>query len=115
MPTVELETEVRSLAQRLNELEKAVVYLMNEIQQPSRAESTDSSVSASTDRAPGNAQELLTWMRKQGLIVDPPPATIEYSRRWRALSVAERQAIQWELDHIPPGVTVSELIAEGRS
>ncbi len=114
MSTMELEYEVRILTQRLAELEKIVVQLANEVQRPSQAGLNESPTGAISKHVPGNDQELIAWMRTQGLVVEPPPAAIEYSRRWRALSVAERQTIQWELDNMPTGTMVSELIAVGR-
>lgn len=114
MSTMELEHEVRTLTQRLAELEKIVIQLANEVQQPSQTGLGENPADATTKHAPGNDQELIAWMRKQGLVVEPPPAAVEYSRRWRALSMAERQAIQWELDHLPSGTMASDLIALGR-
>lgn len=114
MSTMELEHEVRTLTQRLAELEKIVVQLAIEVQQPSQTGLNERPAGATTKHAPGNDQELIAWMRRQGLVVEAPPAAIEYSRRWRSLSAAERQAIQSELDHLPPGTMASEWITLGR-
>jgi hypothetical protein len=37
-----------------------------------------------------------------------------HAQRWEALSEEEKQAIQWELDHLPPGPMASDIIIENR-
>lgn len=115
MSTVELEHEVRTLSQRIDQLEKAIVQLTHEMQRSSRIESPDSHIETTLRPEAVDEQDLRAWMREQGLIIEPPQAAIEHSRRWRAVSAAERRALQRELDHMPPGVMVSELIIEGRN
>jgi hypothetical protein len=59
-------------------------------------------------------QQLLEWMRGQGLITDPPPEFLAYGEAWGTLPDAEKREILWELDHLPSGPMASDIVAEQR-
>lgn len=67
--------------------------------------------------APGellDQEQFLAWLKAEGLIVDPPPIARVHAERWRALPEEEKQAIRWELDHLPPGPMASDIVIENR-
>jgi len=53
-------------------------------------------------------------MRAQGLIREPTAEERRLGAEWRALSQEEKQAVIWELDHLPPGPMASDIIIENR-
>ncbi len=59
-------------------------------------------------------QQLTEWMRRQGLIADPPPEFLAFGEAWGTLSDTEKNQILWELDHLPPGPMASDIVAEQR-
>ncbi len=59
-------------------------------------------------------QQLIEWMRGQGLITDPPPEFLAFGEAWGTLPDAEKREILWELDHLPPGPMASDIVAEQR-
>ncbi len=59
-------------------------------------------------------ERLLAWLRAEGILVDPPPIARAHAERWRALPEEDRQAIRWELDHLPPGPMASDIVLENR-
>jgi hypothetical protein len=65
-----------------------------------------------------NRTELMAWLTDEGLIREPTEEerrlAAEWSAEWNAMSEDERQAIQWELDHLPAGPMVSDIVSEGR-
>ena len=67
-----------------------------------------------TEQEMSNPQQLLAWMRAEGLIIDPPSECLAHSERWSVLTEAEKRDILWELDHLTPGPMASEIISEGR-
>lgn len=103
MTTLELELEVAELKTRLVDVERTVRERLGALD----ARPPQSKLPLSND-------ELLSWLRGQGLVIDPPAQAMDQARRWRTLSDAEKQAVLWELDHLPPGPMVSDIVIEGR-
>ena len=103
MTIVELKQEITGIQARLGWLEQTVRQLLGE--QPASPPAPEEVM---------DPEQLLAWMRAQGLIIEAPPEAHEHAARWRALSEADKQAVLWELDHLPPGPMASDLIIEGR-
>jgi hypothetical protein len=103
MTTLELAMEVAEIKTRLVDVERIVRERLGALD----ATSPPSKLPLSND-------ELLKWLRGQGLVIDPPSQAVDHARRWRTLSDAERQAVLWELDHLPPGPMISDIVIEGR-
>ena len=59
-------------------------------------------------------EQVVTWLKAEGIIRDPIPEEYHLAAEWDGLKEEEKQAIQWELDHVPSGPMVSDLIAENR-
>ncbi len=67
--------------------------------------------------APGeplDQEQLIAWLKAEGIVVDPPPIARVHAERWRSLPEEEKQAIRWELDHLPPGPMASDIVIENR-
>jgi hypothetical protein len=99
-----IELELAELRTRLERLERRVRQLAGE-----EAELPPPMPGVSPD-----PQYIIAWLRSQGLISEPPPMAKVHAQRWEALSEEEKQAIQWELDHLPPGPMASDIIIENR-
>jgi|GEM_PF-492840 len=125
MTTVEL--ELAELKTRVERLEAALRKLQGDGNSPTRAgvDSQRGSVVARvgesghagqppTPGEPMDQEQLLAWLKAEGLVVDPPPMARVHAERWRALPEEEKQAIRWELDHLPPGPMASDIIIENR-
>jgi len=63
------------------------------------------------DRDPAR---LLARLRAEGLVRAPTTEERRLAAEWDALSEEEKQAIHWELDHLPPGPMASDIIIENR-
>ena len=63
---------------------------------------------------PPDPQRLLAWLRAQGLIREPTPEERRLAAEWDALPEEVKEAIRWELDHLPPGPMASDIIIENR-
>ncbi len=99
-----LELELRELKARLERLERQVRRLTGqglEVAPPAPGEPLD-------------PQRLLAWLKAKGLVRDPTPEERQLAAEWDALSEEERQAIRWELDHVPPGPMASDIIIAHR-
>ena len=121
MSTVELERKVTAFERRLINLEKTVADLVGEKRVPPHITYYSIPVGSKTEPALSHAeqemlnpQQLLAWMRTEGLIIDPPSEYLAYGERWRALPEAEKRDILWDLDHVTSGPMASEIISEGR-
>lgn len=103
MTTADLQLEMTEIKTRLRWLETTVREFAGR-QQP---------LPPSLDRLLSN-QDLVTWLRAQGLVRDPTAEELLLSAQWDELPEQEKQAVVWELDHLPPGPMVSDIIIEGR-
>jgi hypothetical protein len=48
------------------------------------------------------------------MISDPSPLEQEAAERWQALPEEEKQRLRFELDHLPPGPMVSDIVIDQR-
>jgi hypothetical protein len=99
-----MEVELVSLKTRVQPLEAVVSQLI--IQKPNKAQP-----------APAEhlgREELLAWLMEEGLILQPTPVEIGLAEEWHALPDEEKDAIRWELDHLPPGPMISDIVIESR-
>lgn len=60
-------------------------------------------------------EQLMAWLIAEGLIREPTPVEKQLAAEWEALSTEEKKSIRWELDHLPPGPMVSDIIIQNRS
>ncbi len=63
---------------------------------------------------PTDPQQVLAWLKARGIVRDPTPEELRLAAEWDALPEEEKEAIRWELDHLPPGPLVSDIIIENR-
>ena len=64
---------------------------------------------------PLDHERLLAWLQTEGLIIEPPPVAQRHAEAWYALSQNEKEAIEQELDHLPPGPMASDIVIDNRS
>lgn len=99
-----MEVELVSLKTRVQRLEAAVNELI--IQKPNKPQPTSA-------KSIGR-EELLDWLMEQGLILQPTAIEIGLAKEWEVLPDEEKDAIRWELDHLPPGPMISDIVIESR-
>ncbi len=63
---------------------------------------------------PTDPRQVLAWLKARGIVRDPTPEELRLAAEWDALPEEEKEAIRWELDHLPPGPLVSDIIMENR-
>lgn len=95
-----LEQELIELKTRVERLEAAVGRLTRDERQPLSK--------------PVDLQQLLTWLKLEGIVRDPTPEERRLASEWDAMPEQEKQAVRRELDHLPPGPMASDLVIEGR-
>ena len=102
----------------LDELKRRIEQLESSMQQISRKVDFDQLPLAVAAPAKSLADmtraELHAWLLAAGMIRKPTPQEEQAAARWAALSEEERAAVRWELDHLPPGPMVSDIIIENR-
>ena len=99
-----LELELVELKTRIEQLETQVRRLAgdrHEVAPPAPGEPLDQ-------------EQLLAWLKAEGLVRDPTPEERRLAAEWDALPEEEKQAIRWELDHLPPGPMASDIVIENR-
>ncbi|MFQ5595321.1 MAG: hypothetical protein ACE5HA_14335 [Anaerolineae bacterium] len=101
---LELEQELVNLKMRVERLEVTVHRLVRDGQR----------VEPPKPGVPLDQEQLLTWLKAEGLVVEPPPMVRIHAERWRSRTEEEKQAIRQELDHLPPGPMASDIIIENR-
>ncbi len=99
-----VERELRELRTRVERLEERLDRLAG-----GRPE-----VSPPAPGVPLDLEGLLAWLKAQGLVREPTPEERRLAAEWDALPEEEKEAIRWELDHLPPGPLVSDIIIENR-
>jgi len=99
-----LELELVDLKARVERLETKVRRLTGE----------EPEVAPPAPGEPIDPEQLIAWLKAEGLVVDPPPMARVHAERWRALPEEEKEAIRWELDHLPPGPMASDIVIENR-
>ena len=103
MTVLELELEVAQLKTRLVDVERTVRERLGGF----------GAVSPPAKLPVSNA-ELLDWLRQQGLVREPTPDELRMAEMWNQRTEEEKQAVLWELDHLPPGPMASDIIIENR-
>ena len=99
-----LELELVELKTRVERLEATVGRLAggrHEVAPPAPSEPLDQ-------------EQILAWLKAEGLIRDPTPEERRLAAEWDALPEEEKKAVRWELDHLPPGPMASDIIIENR-
>jgi hypothetical protein len=99
-----VELELAELKTRIERLETTVHQLTGSKQQ----------VTPPPPGAPLDPEQLLAWLRAEGVVRAPTGEECRLAAEWDALSEGERQAIRWELDHLPPGPMASDIVVENR-
>lgn len=61
------------------------------------------------------AQQLIADLRSRGVFRDPLPQEIAISEAWSRLSKSEQAELQRELEQLPAGPTVSDIVIESRN
>lgn len=102
----------------LNELKRRVEQLEASLQQIARKVEFDQLPLAVAEPAKSpadmNRVELHAWLLAAGLIREATPQEKLAAAEWAALSEEEKTAVRWELDHLPPGPMVSDIVIENR-
>lgn len=101
---MQVEAEIADLKTRLGQLELRVQHLSGEAAQLPQI----------VPGQPVSNAQLEAYLKAQGLISEPTQIELEAAERWHALPEAEKQALRWELDHLPSGPMVSDIIGENR-
>ena len=99
-----VELELINIRTRLEQLERQVQRLAGE----------EPEVTPPTPGVPPDPRYVLAWLRAQGLIREPTPEERRLAAEWDALPEEAKEAIRWELDHLPPGPMASDIIIENR-
>ncbi len=71
-------------------------------------------VTAPAPGEPLDQAQLLARLKAEGLVVEPPPEVEAHAEHWWTLPEEEKQAILWELDHLPPGPMVRAIVIKNR-
>jgi hypothetical protein len=96
-----LELEVKELRERVERLEARLGWL--------KTGARPAEPSMSPDQ-----EQLLTALRAEGVIIDPPAVLREQAAVWQALPEDEREAVSQGLDNLPAGPMASDIIIDGR-
>jgi len=99
-----VELELINIRTRLDRLEQRVRQLAGE----------EPEIPPPTPGMPPDPRYVLAWLRAQGLIREPTPEERRLAAEWDALPEEVKEAIQRELDHLPPGPMASDIIIENR-
>jgi hypothetical protein len=99
-----VEQEVLALKTRVEHLEATVADLAG----------NKSKVSPPMPGEPITQERLLAWLKAVGVIREPTAEERRLAAEWDALPEEEKQAIRWELDHLPPGPMVGDMVIENR-
>ena len=99
-----IERELLEIRARLDRLEQRVRQLAGE----------EMEISPPMPGTPPDPRHVLAWLRAQGLIREPTPEERRLAAEWDALPEEVKEAIRWELDHLPPSPMASDIIIENR-
>ena len=99
-----LELEMMDIKARLGRLEAVVWQLTDK-----------APVTPPVPEEPLDNEQLLAWMRAQGLIRDPTPQERRLAAEWDALPEEEKQAHIDFMDSLDLDPLLSEIILENRS
>jgi len=99
-----LELEVVELKTRLERLEAKVRQLAGDV----------SKVAPPTPGEPLDQEQLIAWLKAEGIVVDPPPIARVHAERWRSLPEEERQAHIRFMRNLVLDPPLSQIIIENR-
>ena len=102
MTTMELEMEVAEIKTRLRRVESAL------------RERSGAQGNLSPPNLPLSNEELLAWMRNQGLVRDPTPEELRLAAQWDALPDEEKDAHVRLMNSLVLDPPLSEIIIENR-
>jgi len=96
--------ELAELKVRVELLEEAVRRLQGDHER----------IAAPATKGLSERERLLAELKAAGLIRDPLPDEVALAAEWDTMPEEEKQVIIWELEHLPPGPMVSDIVIEGR-
>lgn len=99
-----LELELVGLKARVESLEEKVRRVTGE--QPK--------VAPPIPGEPLDQEQLIAWLKAEGLVVDPPPMARVHAERWRALPEEEKQAHIRFMRSLVLDPPLSQIIIENR-
>lgn len=99
MTTMELEMEVAEIKTRLRRVENAL-----------REQSGAQNLVAPPPNLPSNNEELMRWMRDQGLVRDPTPDELRRAAQWDELPDEEKDAHVRLMNSLVLDPPLSEII-----
>jgi hypothetical protein len=106
-----VESELDELKQRIEQLESGLRQIARKVDFDPLPLAVAAPTKSPTDMT---RAELHAWLLAEGLIVEPPPEVRRRAHAWEVLPEEEKAAVRWELDHLPPGPMVSDIIIENR-
>lgn len=101
-----------SVEMELAELKERVERLEQRLNKPVRAKAKPPRPSKSVEAM--THDEVMAWLLAEGLIRPPTEEEKRLAAEWDMLSDEDKEAMRWELDHLPPGPMVSDIINENR-
>jgi hypothetical protein len=102
MTTLELElVELKTRVERLETKVRRLAGDRHEVAPPAPGQPLDQ-------------EQLIAWLKAEGLVRDPTLEERELAAEWDAIPEEEKEAVRWELDHLPPGPMASDIIIENR-
>jgi hypothetical protein len=102
MTTLELElVELKTRVERLEATVRRLASGRHKVAPPAPGEPLDQ-------------EQLLAWLKAEGLIVEPPPVARAHAERWRALSEEEKEAHIHFMRNLVLDPPLSQIIIENR-
>ena len=105
----DLQRELEAVRARLAALEALVRQLAE-----AQADYSVTETPLAPPSAPLSREQVLLYLKARKVIVDPPANVDAHVGRWDTLSEETKKEILWELDHLPPGPLVSDIVQESR-
>jgi hypothetical protein len=99
-----LELELIDLKARVERLEERVRRLTGE----------EPAVAPPAPGEPVDQEQLIAWLKAEGLVVDPPPMARVHAERWRALPEEEKQIHIRFMRSLVLDPPLSQIILENR-
>ncbi len=101
---ISLRIELAELKIRVGWLEEAMRHLRGDHER----------IAALPTEGLSERERLLAELKAAGLIRDPLPEEMALAAEWDTLPEEEKKAVIWELEHLPPGPMISDIVIEGR-
>jgi len=99
-----LALEVEELKARVERLEAQMRQLMDEAPK----------VEPPAPGKPIDCEQLIAWLKAEGLVVDPPPMARAHAERWRSLPEEEKEAHIRFMRSLTIDPPLSQIIIENR-